>query len=398
MEKNITRLAWMHVFANAQFHLVVYTLFLLGKGFSTQQFFLIESGYSLVSLLMEVPTGVLSDQVSRKWSLVAASLVGLPVIPTIILSDSFWVVLVAMSVGGISSAFVSGTDVAMLYDTLKALGREDEFARQTGRMQWLGSLSMAVSGAAGGFLARWDLGYAWWAYLGGQVLTLLVRLALVEPPFFTDQETEPSYLQHLGRSLRTAFNGGASYFILYAAAIGLFFSLGFWLWQPYLKHIALPVSAFGFLYAAMNVLGGLVSKHAHRVEARIGMRRALLLIPLLLAAAFCLESQTTIVWGFGLIGLQTLAGGAFAPLLETYVNQRIPSAQRATVLSIKNMLSSVLFMTLSPLLGYAVDAYSLPTALLLMGVTLVLAAAGFALAYRRRAQNETDRSVISQGA
>jgi MFS family permease len=384
LEQNILRLAWMHVCTNAQFHLVVYTLFLLSKGFSTQQFFLIESGSYLVSLLMEVPTGVLSDRVSRKWSLVAASLVGLPVVPTIILSDSFWVVLVAMSVGGVSLAFASGTDVAILYDTLKALGREDEFARQTGRMQWLGSLSMAVSGVAGGFLARWDLGYAWWAYMGGQVLALLVRLALIEPPFFTPQQDQESYLQHLGHSLRTAFNGGASYFILYAASIGLFFSLGFWLWQPYLQYFALPVSAFGFLYAAMNVLGGLVSRHAHRVEARIGMRGALLLIPMLLAAAFCLESQIRFVWGFTLIGLQTLAGGAFNPLLETYVNQRIPSTRRATVLSIKNMLRSVLFMALSPLLGYAVDAYSLPTALLLMGVTLILAAAGFALAYGRR--------------
>jgi MFS family permease len=379
----------MHVFANAQFHLVVYTLFLLDKGFSTQQFFLIESGYSLVALLMEVPTGMLSDRRptqnvgGRKWSLVVASLVGLPVVPTIILSNSFWVVLVAMSVGGISSAFVSGTDVAMLYDTLVALGREDEFTRQTGRMQWLASLSMAVSGAAGGFLARWDLSYAWWAYLGGQVLTLLARLTLIEPPFHTARDKEPSYLQHLGQSLRTAFGSGTSYFVLYAAAIGLFFSLGFWLWQPYLKHIAFPVSAFGLLYAAMNVLGGLVSKQAHRVEAWIGMRRALLFIPLLLAAAFILESQVSLVWGFSLIGLQTLAGGAFSPLLETYVNQRISSARRATVLSIVNMLRSVLFMTLSPLLGYAVDAYSLPVALLMMGVALGVAATGFALVYGR---------------
>jgi hypothetical protein len=88
----------MHVFANAQFHLVVYTLFLLDKGFSTQQFFIIESGYYLVTLFMELPTGVLSDRVSRKWSLVAASLVGIPLLPTIILSASFWVVLAAMAV------------------------------------------------------------------------------------------------------------------------------------------------------------------------------------------------------------------------------------------------------------------------------------------------------------
>jgi MFS family permease len=136
------------------------------------------------------------------------------------------------------------------------------------------------------------------------------------------------------------------------------------------------------------VLGGLVSRQAHRIEVWIGMRWALLLIPLLLAAAFILESQTAMVWGFTWIGLQTLAGGVFGPLLETYVNRRIPSARRATVLSIKNMLGSVLFMTLSPLLGYAVDAYSLPTALLLMGVTLIVATVGFALAYGRRAQAE----------
>jgi hypothetical protein len=242
---------------------------------------------------------------------------------------------------------------------------------------------MAVSGVAGGFLARWDLSYAWWAYRGGQALTLLVRLTLIEPPFFTPQEKEPSYLQHLGQSLRTAFRGGASYFILYAAAVGLFFSLGFWLWQPYFQHIALPVAAYGLIYAAMNVLGGYVSRQAHHVEARIGMRGALLWMPLLLAAAFRMESQVTATWGFALIGLQTLAGGAFGPLLETYVNQRIPSARRATVLSIQNMLRSALFMCFSPLLGYVVDAYSLSTALLLMGVTLIVVAVGFALAYGR---------------
>jgi MFS family permease len=326
---------------------------------------------------MEVPTGVLSDRLSRKWSLVAASLIGLPVIPIIILSSSFWVVLAAMSIGGLSSALVSGTDVALLYDTLKTLGREDQFAQITGRVSWLGSLSMAGSGVVGGLLARWNLAYAWWAYLSFQVLTLAVRLMLREPPFATPEEKHASYLQHLGRSLRSAFSGGAGYFVLYAAGFGLFFSLGFWLWQPYLEQIALPISLFGFLYAGTNLLGGFVSKHAHRVEARIGVRYALLAIPLLLASAFLLQSQVTAVWGFVLIGLQNIAGGGFRPLLETYVNERIPSARRATVLSIKNMLGSVLFMALSPLLGTVVDHYGLSVALMAMGITVIVLALVF---------------------
>ncbi len=56
LEKNIRNLYLMNFFSNAQFHLVVFTLFLLSKGFTMQQFFLIESAYALVALLMEIPT------------------------------------------------------------------------------------------------------------------------------------------------------------------------------------------------------------------------------------------------------------------------------------------------------------------------------------------------------
>ena len=81
LEKNINRLYLIHIFGNAQFHLVVYTRFLLSKGFTTQQFFLIESAYYLISLLLEIPTGIISDRISRKWSLVIASVIGIPIIP-----------------------------------------------------------------------------------------------------------------------------------------------------------------------------------------------------------------------------------------------------------------------------------------------------------------------------
>jgi MFS family permease len=385
LRQNVARFYLLQWFSNAQFHLVVYTLFLLSKGFDTRQFFLIESAYALISLLMEVPTGVFSDRKSRKWSLIIASIVSLPVVPVIILSDSFLVVLVAMSVGGISAAFVSGTDVALLYDTLKALGREDEFKQVLGKSQWYGSLAMALSGVIGGLLAQVDLSYAWWAYFVAGIGTLVVKFALQEPPFFRESEKDESYLRHLGQSLRLAFASDAAYFVLYGAIIWLFFSLGFWLWQPYLKLTGLPVAAFGFLYAALNLAGGFVSRQAHKVEKRIGMRSALLFTPLLLALAFVLESQFVFVLGFLFIALQSIASGFFSPVLADYTNARIPSSKRATVLSIKNMLNSVLFMTLSPLLGHFVDLCSLPSALLLMGGVLVVTSVVFSILYRNEA-------------
>jgi MFS family permease len=382
LRQNVARFYLLQWFSNAQFHLVVYTLFLLSKGFDTRQFFLIESAYALVALLMEVPTGAFSDRQSRKWSLILASIVSLPVVPVIILSDSFLVVLVAMSVGGISAAFVSGTDESLLYDTLRALGQEGDFKQVLGKSQWYGSLAMAISGMIGGLLAQVDLSYAWWAYFAAGIGTLVVKLTLREPPFFRETVQDESYLRHVGQSLRVAFRGDAAYFVLYGAIIWLFFSLGFWLWQPYLKLTGLPVSAYGFLYAALNLVGGYVSRQAHRIEARLGMRRALLWAPLVLALAFVLESRFAFILGFLFIALHSVASGLFSPLLADYIHSRIPSSRRATVLSIKNMANSVLFMTLSPLLGHVVDRYALPSALLAMGAVLVVTSLAFAALYR----------------
>lgn len=371
LEKNIKRLYLMNFFSNAQFHLVVYTLFLLSKGFSMEQFFLIESAYALIALVMEIPTGIFSDKKSRKWSLIIASIIGIPIVPVIILSDSFMVVLIAMAMGGFVSSFVSGTDVAILYDTLRALQKEQDFKKIMGRMKWYAALSMALAGIVGGLVAQLDMAYAWWAYFIAGLLTLAIQVSLEEPPFFKESQGEESYLQHLGRSFRLSFTGNASYFVLYAAIIWLFFSLGFWLWQPYLKLIAMPILYFGFIYAALNLVGGYVSKQAYKVEAKLGMKNSLLLTPLLLACAFILESQFVLILGFLFIFIQSIASGYFSPLLDDYINTRIPSSKRATVLSIKNMLHSLLFMIISPLIGHFIDLYSLTTALLLMGIVVV---------------------------
>lgn len=383
LESNVKKLYLMGFLANAQFHLVIYTLFLLSKGFSTRQFFLIESAYYLVTLAMEIPTGVVSDKKSRKGSLIAASLIGIPIVPVVILSDSFIVVLVAMSVGGVSSAFVSGTDVAILYDTLKALHQEADFKRIMGRMKWYAALSMALAGMIGGLLAQLDMAFAWWAYYVTGLLALVVKCTLVEPPLSGESDHKESYLQHLGKSLKLSLTGDAGYFVFYAAVTWLFFSLGFWLWQPYLKSIAVPVAYFGFIYAALNVVGGWASKQAYGVEDRVGIRNALLFIPLMLASAFVLESRMVFVLGFLFIFLQSIASGFFSPLLEDYINARIPSSRRATVLSVKNMINSALFMIISPFVGHLVDRYSLTRALLLLGAAVTATSFTFFFAYRQ---------------
>jgi len=116
------------------------------------------------------------------------------------------------------------------------------------------------------------------------------------------------------------------------------------------------------------------------------MRASLLLIPLALALAFILESQFIFVLGFLFIFIQSVSSGYFNPVLEDYVNSRIPSSKRATILSIKNMVHSLSYAIISPLLGYFIDLYSLQAALLGMGIMLISVTTIFFVAFRKESE------------
>jgi len=384
LEKNINKLYWISFFGSTNFHLVVFTLFLLSKGFTMSQFFIIGSVTALVSLVTEVPTGAFSDRISRKWSLIISSLIALPVTLTVILSDSFIVVLMALAIGGVASSFISGTDISILYDTLKSLKKEKEFKKVNGKMRWYGALSGAIAGILGGFLAQQNLSYPWWAAFFVGFPVLLIQIFVKEPPFYKDSKENESYLLHLKKSLKISFKEKASYFVLYGSIIWLFFGLAFWLWQPYLKLTGLPITLFGFFYAVERIVSGYSAKQAHKVEEKIGMRASLLLIPLVLALSFILESQFVVIFGFSFIFLQSISSGYFWTVLDDYINTRIPSSKRATVLSIKNMLNSLMYAILAPLMGYLIDLYSLQTGFLLMGVLLTLVSLIFFVSYKSK--------------
>jgi len=369
LNKNITKLYLLDIFSSTQFQSVVAVLFLLAKGFNLGQVLLFGSIYAAGALLSEIPTGSISDKYGRKTSLILSTLIELPAFIIVILSHSFVLIGIMYFIFGIAASFTSGTDTAMMYDTLKGIGKEDEFKKINGKLKWYGAWGGAIGGIIGAFLAKYNLAYAWWAWAGVLVIMFFIQLSLTEPAKAYAEKTN-TYLKHIGQSLKIAFKGEASFFILYAAIIWFFFWLGWSLWQPYLKLINLPVVYFGFFYAGISLISGFISKQAHLIEKKIGVRLSLFLIPIFLAIAFILESRIVLVFSFLFIAIQAVASGYFGPVTDDYVNHRVSSESRATVLSVKNMISRLIFMVFSPLVGYFSNLYSLQTALMLVGVIL----------------------------
>ena len=116
-----------------------------------------------------------------KLSLVIGAIMGFFGFLTYSLSFGFWGFLIAETVLGIGQSFISGSDSAMLYDTLLDQKREKEYIRFEGRITSLGNLAEAVAGTLGGLLAAASIRYPYIAQTFVAFIAIPSSLSLVEP-------------------------------------------------------------------------------------------------------------------------------------------------------------------------------------------------------------------------
>ena len=156
-------------------------LFYLSANISFNQLSLIEISGLIVLVILEVPTGVISDILGRKLSLfIGCILMGVEFL-MIAFGYNFSVFILAALIGGIGITLESGADEALLYDTLKKLKREDEFQKIIGQCNAMFKVSAACAGILWGYIYETDKTYVF--YFSGSILILmgLFSLTMHEP-------------------------------------------------------------------------------------------------------------------------------------------------------------------------------------------------------------------------
>ena len=76
------------------------------------------------------------------------------------------------------------------------------------------------------------------------------------------------------------------------------------------------------------------------------------------------------------------------PVLSTYFNDRIPSASRATVLSIYQLTFSLFVAFFEPVLGWLADTRDFPTAYLVAAIILAVGTPVLYILWRRASSRE----------
>lgn len=364
-----------------RFHLYIhaYALLLLARGLTLVQISLIESIVIGSIFLMEVPTGLLADRVGRKWSIFASTLLLMCGEIIFIFARSFeWYIFIAL-LTGTGFAFASGAVEALVYDSLPEAGREEAMKRAMGRLGFYAQIAFVIAPIIGGLIigeARAeDFVPAIVLTVAALLMGLIVCLTLREPAIHTSEKQAGSVelfrdgvslLRHHKRLRRLTL------LVVFTAPFtgAIVTTLG----PPYLVRNEVSPFAIGAALSFGSLLAALAQRYAYKFEQWLGQARAIAVLILLPGVLYWLFAVAvgpfaTLFAVILIYGLNDMKG----PLFSAYQNALIESKNRATVLSLISMFTS-LFLALGLPFYAALAEHSLRFTFVVMGAVIILAA------------------------
>lgn len=351
----------------------VLILFYTANGLSSTQVFVIQALFHLAVLLLEVPSGYLADVIGRKRTLVAGALFFPLGFAVYAVGRSFAAFVLAELLLAVSVSMRSGCDSALIFDSLKQLGREGEYKRVEGRAALLSRVGTAVSAVAGGWLASAFLRLPFLVNVGTALVMPALAASLKEPLREARRSATPALdilriCRHCLREPRIRP------VVLLCGLVMAAHLTALWGYFFLYRDLGIAVSWFGVLFAVYQLAGAAGSGLAHAASARLG-GRTVLAAALLSPPILILLGLVPRVWLLPLIPVNAFLWNLAYPVLLERLNLAVGSDVRATVLSLASMAGSVMFIVLSPVFGLIVDAASLSAAFIALGGLFLVAGA-----------------------
>jgi MFS family permease len=365
----------------------VLVLYYLDRGVSLLGFMILMTILNLSTFIFEVPTGVVADKFSRKWSVCSGSALMVVSVVMMLTTTNYGLLALGFLCWGIGQSLVSGADSALLFDSLQAAGKEGRFQTIIGNAISLG-LAMTVFGTiAGGLLIKWGgLSTPMWTWLSLGVAVAIIAATFEEPPMLKaarDQNrgvTMRAQIADYVAHLRTSFGFVSRNRALLALILMSMVLMRLWATterpfaQPHLTTFGYNPEQISYLHTLFYLIAAILAKNSKRITAWFGDKEggAMLAIGFVgsVAVLLMVNAGSGVVAVIGLSCIYVVHGLS-QPLIQNSLNQRVTSEQRASCLSIANMGNSLLGVFLGPLFGYLADAWSLQTSLLIYQWTFI---------------------------
>jgi len=355
----------------AFFSAVLVPFFTEWGGLSLTQVQILQSWFMFWFFILEIPTGAVADYIGRKHSIALGALI--VAIAALVYGSvpRFEIFLLGEFLFAMAMALMSGADEALLYDSLKEAGREEERKKIFGRANSFHLSGMLIAAPIGSFIAsRLGLNFPMLFSAIPYLLAGLVAWSIKEPAIHQAKSESKRYLDIVKKGFSFLKNHKVLRLLALDAIVvasSAYFII--WLYQPLLRSVGIGIFYLGVVHAVLVLSEILVSSNFERLTKLFGSdKRYLRASAIIVVLSFLLVAAWPNVIT---ISILVIFGGGFGltrlPLMSAYMNRFIPSEQRATILSSISMFRRFGLVILNPLIGFTAD-HSLRLAALVVGL------------------------------
>lgn len=349
----------------------IIVLFFQEHGLSLTEVMLLQGIYSLSVALFEIPSGYIADIFGRKQTIVFSTIFSFIGYLVFSFYGGFYAFAIAQILVGIGGSLMSGSDSALIYDTLLETESKSSYTKIEGRNYAIGNFSEALAGVLGGFLAVSSIYLPIYVQTTILFFSIPIALTLLEPTMHEENKLDRSFKAIMGVvKFSLVDNTRLRWLIIYSSAMGVATLSMAWFAQPFFKEVGVPLAYFGILWAGLNFSAGLTSFNAHQFDKKENNYKMLIYISLAMFISFILLGFNNSIYGLFFIFIIYLLRGIVTPILRNAINVNTTSNKRATVLSIRSFIIRISFAICAPILGYIAENYALSTSFYVLAIVV----------------------------
>lgn len=356
------------LFTGKMFAGTTQVLFLSFKGFSFTEIMLITTIIGIVSLVLEIPSGMAADRIGCKKCILIGLFISIIGYFFMIFSDNFTHIICYSILMAIGEASVSGADYTLLYESFIKLQEEKIFKEYLRKLNSIKMYFVAIVTLFSGVLYEMN------EYLPFLCTIFFYICAFTISLFFQDIQTmeeRVSLREYFQLSVDSIKKNAIFRMLIFEGSMFtiLFMNQNIFL-QQYMSDIGVKVSLFGLVFFFYNLVTAFVSKRSGKLEDKFG-KNIKVIFTLLICICFILAGIFHGSVGIVILALCRVSIATINPILDTQINECIKTNNRATLLSVYNAISSSVDCILSPFIGFGIDTIGISHMYVLIGILTI---------------------------
>lgn len=324
---------------------------------------LLESIYYIAVVILEVPSGYFSDVIGRRLTLLISSIFLLLASIVFVIGDTFMLFALGQILFAGWMAFQSGTNTVFHYETLKSLDKESEYGDREAHLGKIGYITGGIAALIGGWLASYDLVYAFMITIGAAIVAIICCMLFKEPNSagFKEQHAQ-SFINQLSTVGGYFKKGPLGWLFLYLVFMYAIAHVPYEFYQPYLKLLesdnllAGSNAPFisGLVYAISLFISAYASGQSMKWMRRFGVAQVLIAAMIALIAVTALMGTVLHPFMIAVILLRGAPRGLIKAPTNAIITPQIDTGQRATLHSVISLMSRLAFFATLLALSYIV--------------------------------------------